>query len=122
MVSLTYGQSGTEKSSQTIPRHSIPCRFSRAIKRYSVPRRNLAVVRAVWAVINMASSVADDGVEGGSRVRRGLRLNRTKLWWAAKGRAILIFATHQQWQEIRMSKIFPTETSTCNFKLDERVF
>ena len=71
------------RPSSTIPRHPIPCvlRFSRAIKRYSVMRRNLAVVGAVWAVVDVALAVADDGIGGGCRVRRGFRLNRSKLWW-----------------------------------------
>jgi hypothetical protein len=45
---------------RTIPRHPIPCCFHlcRAIKRYSVLWRNLAVVRAVRSVVYVALSQA----------------------------------------------------------------
>jgi len=53
----------------TIPRHSIPCRFRfcRAIKLYSVMWCNLAVVRAVCTVIDVAAAITDDGVRRGRR-------------------------------------------------------
>jgi len=64
----------------------------RAIKLHSILWRNLAVVWADWAVVDVASSVADDGVGGGCGVRRGIRLNRTKLWRAARSTPTLGFA------------------------------
>ncbi len=33
-----------------------------------------------------------------------------------------ISCRHRQWQEARMSKIFPTTASMCHLELDERVF
>jgi hypothetical protein len=37
-------------------------RFCRAIKRYSVAWRNLAVVRTVWSVVDVTLAVTDDGI------------------------------------------------------------
>jgi hypothetical protein len=56
---------------RTIPRHSIPrlFRLCRAIKRYSVPWRNLAVVWVVRTVVDATLAVADDRIRGRLRQR-----------------------------------------------------
>jgi len=43
-------------------------RFCRVIKRYSVVRCNLAAVRTVRAMIDMAATIPDDGVSDGFRI------------------------------------------------------
>ena len=58
-------------------------------------RRNLAIVWNVRPVIDMAS-IADDELGGGYGVRRGPRLTRTKLRWAARSAAILGFTIQRQ--------------------------
>jgi hypothetical protein len=50
--------------SGTVSRLSIPC-CCRAIKLHSIMWCNLAVVWTVRPVVDMASSIADDGVGGG---------------------------------------------------------
>jgi glycosyltransferase involved in cell wall biosynthesis len=59
-----HSHDGTDSPSRTIARYSIPrCfRFSRALKRYSVTWSHLAVVWAVWSMVNMALTVADDRI------------------------------------------------------------
>ena len=49
----------------TIPRLPVPRSFRccRAIKRYSVMRCNLAVIRSVRAVVDVAATIVDDDAE-----------------------------------------------------------